>query len=404
MIVGPTFARAPRPGEPTIALARYAGVAGAQMLHIVPAAQYASAPPVLHGYVAASAGRDVWFRGLLARPSVACPAEAVMLYRDAWLLDGKQVLASDTTAVAESFVNLLVTDAILARHAETLARIARGEGTQVAEAGPPVVAIFNEACMNYGHVLVESLPRLLHLEAAGIRRMRLALPAEAAKLRPMVEFALAALGLEAEFLPCPPGSILRVPALHWVSAVARHEHRKSPTLLRLAERLRAAAPVAAFGATTPGATTPGVTTPGATTRGATTRGARLYLARPDGARRRVANATAIEAIATRMGYRVVEPSRLSFAEQVALFAGARVAVGPMGAALASIGLMPPGGRVGMFEGGNCDPFFWDLACLAGHAFHWAFTAPATDYDMAMLEREMTIAPALAEAVLGELAG
>lgn|GEM_PF-4377337 len=384
MIVGPTFARAPGPGEPTIALGRYAGVAGAQMLHIVPAAHYASAPPVLHGYVAASAGRDAWFRGLLARPSVACPAEAVMLYRDAWLLDGKQVLASDTTAVAESFVNLLVTDAVLARHAATLARIARGEGEQVPEAGPPVVAIFNEACMNYGHVLVESLPRLLHLEAVGIRRMRLALPAEAAKLRPMVEFALTALGLEAEFLPCPPGSILRVPALHWVSAVARHEHRKSPTLLRLAERLRAAVPVAALGATTPGA--------------------RLYLARPDGARRRVANATAIEAIAVRMGYRVVEPSRLSFAEQVALFAGARVAVGPMGAALTSIGLMPPGGRAGMFEGGNCDPFFWDLACLAGHAFHWAFTAPATDYDMAMLERQMTIEPALAERVLGEFAG
>lgn len=379
MIVGPTFQAAPRPGEPTIRLAPYAGVAGATMLHIVPAGRYASAPPTLHRYHSTSPGREQWFQTLLARRDVACPAEAVMQYRNAFLLDGKQVLARDTTAVAESFVNLLVTDAVVARHHAQLARIACGDITTIPEAGPPVVAIFNEACMNYGHVLVESLPRLLHLEAAGIRRMRLALPAEAEPLRPMVAIALAALGLEAEFVPCPQGSIVRVPALHWVSAVARHEHRKSPTLRRLAERLRAAVP-------------------------AQKRGEPLYLARPGGGRRRVANAGAVEAIAAELGYRVVEPSQLSFREQISLFAGARVVAGPMGAALTSICLMEPGGRVGMFEGGNCDPFFWDLACLSGHAFHWAFTSPAAGYDLAMLERAMTIDPALARQVLAALVG
>ena len=221
--VGPFFERAPRPGEPTIRLGPYAGVAGAQMLHIVPGGRYASAPPVLHGYRSTSPMRDQWFRTLLARRGVACPAEAVMLFRDAYLLDGKQVLASDTTAVAESYVNMLVTAAVVARHHGQLARIAGGDAATIAGAGPPVVAIFNEACGNYGHVLVESLPRLLHLEAAGIRRMRLALPAEAEPLRPMVAFALTALRMEAEFVPCPPGSIMRVPALHWVSAVARHD-------------------------------------------------------------------------------------------------------------------------------------------------------------------------------------
>ncbi|MCC6718268.1 MAG: glycosyltransferase family 61 protein [Acetobacteraceae bacterium] len=379
MTVGPIFDAAPRPGKPTIRLAPYAGVAGAQMLHIVPEGRYPSTPPTLHGYRCASPKRDRWFNSLLARGDVACPAEAVMLYRDAFLLDGKQVLASDTTAVAESYANMRVTEAVVAHHHAQLARIARGDLETIAEAGPPVVAIFNEACMNYGHVLVESLPRLLHLEAAGIRRMRLALPAEAETLRPMIGFALAELGLEAAFMPCPAGSIMRVPALHWVSSVARHEYRKSPTLRRLAERLRAAVPVQACGA-------------------------RLYVARPDGARRRVTNAHAIAAIAEQLGYRVVEPSGMPFGAQVALFAGAGVVAGPMGAALTSICLMAPGGRVAMFEGGNCDPFFWDLACLSGHAFHWAFTAPATEYDTALLDREMTIDPAMARHVLSALAG
>ena len=134
------------------------------------------------------------------------------------------------------------------------------------------------------------------------------------------------------------------------------------------------------------------------------RGERLYVARPDKGRRRVTNAGAMAGIAAELGYRVVEPSGMSFREQITLFGGAEVVAGPMGAALASICLMAPGGRAGMFEGGNCDPFFWDLACLSGHAFHWAFTAPATDYDMAMLDREMTIDPVLARQVLAVLAG
>lgn len=376
MTVGPTFDRLRRPDEPTIQLGRYAGMAGAQMLHVVPAAQYASSPPALHAYCPADARRARRFLGLLAREAVPCPAEAVMAYPDAWLLDGKQVLARDLTGVGESFVNLLVTDAVVARHQEVLARIGRGEVERLAADGPPFVALFNEACMNYGHVLVETLPRLLHLEAAGIRRMRLALPQEAAPLRAMVELALQALGLEAEFVACGSGSVLQVPLLHWVSPVARHEARKSPTLLRLAERLRPAGGG----------------------------DARLYVSRGSAARRKVTNAAEVEAIAAGLGYRVVEPGALPFAEQIALFAGARVVAGPMGAALTSMAFMPPGGRVAMFEGGNCDPFFWDLACLCGHAFHWAFTAPATDYDMAMLSRPMTIDPGLARLVLERLAG
>jgi capsular polysaccharide biosynthesis protein len=379
VIVGPTFAAAPRPGEPTIALARYAAVPGASFLHIVPGTAYPSVPPVLYDYAPATAELDSSFRARLARREVSCPEESVMEYRDAFLIGGKQVLASNTVAVDQSFVNVLVTDAVVTRHHALLDRIARGDIQTVDDGGPPFVAIFNEACMNYGHVLAEMLPRLVHLHAAGIRRMRLAMPETAGPVRAILAFALQALGLEAELIPCPPDSILRVARLHWVSAVARHEDRKSPTLLRLAERLRAASP-------------------------ATEQGTLLYLARPPPFRRPVANAAEIEAIAARIGYRVVEPSRLDFARQVSLFAGARAVAGPMGSALASCVLTPPGARVGMFEGGNCDAFFWDLACLAGHEFHWAFTAPVTDYDMAMLTRPITIAPAQAEEVLARVAG
>jgi capsular polysaccharide biosynthesis protein len=132
------------------------------------------------------------------------------------------------------------------------------------------------------------LPRLLHLPRVGITRLRLLVPAEAEAFRPMIDFALQAAGLEAETVACPPGSILRVKALHYVSLVGQGWF-KSPTVLALFERLRAAAPAA-----------------GAVER--------LFVARPDSGRRRVANAAEAAALAQAMGFTVVEPSVLPFPE------------------------------------------------------------------------------------------
>jgi len=352
-----------------IRLAPFAGLAGSQMLHLRPPTRYGSTPPGLSGFVPADPVRARALLSLLVRPQVECPLEAVMLYRDAVVLDGMEVLARDGTGVLESFP-LYAEPHHVAWQQHHLDRIAAGEVAQVAEAGPPVAAIFAPCAFNFGHVLVEMLPRLVLLAEAGLRRLRLLVPAEAEPLWPMAEFALRALGMDAEKLVCPAGTAIRVPALHWVSPVARHEHRKSPTLVHLMEKLRAAAPR--------------MDGP-----------ERLYVARPAGSRWAVANAAAVEQAARDAGFAVVEPSALGFPEQVALFAGARRILGPMGAALTLMAAMPPGeGSVAMLEGGKAHPFFWDLACLCGHRFTWGFTAPLTAFDMAMLERPIVVDPDL----------
>lgn len=369
-----------------IALAPYASIADSQMRLIRPATSYSSCPPGLFGFrlpthrpTPADIQRARAFLAILARPGVACPPEAVMLFRDAYVLDGKHILSRECVGVAESFGDTVDPTEHRKRQFDQLRDIADHKYVTLAEAGPPVVAIAQGASYNFGHMLVEILPRLVHVADLGMRIMRLLLPTDSEPLRDMVATALRALGLQAEYVFCPGGSILRVPALHWVTPVAKHEHRKSPTLLRLVERLVATAP-------------------------ATDGAKRLYIARPRAARRKLVNATEVEEAATRAGFQVVEPSSLPFASQVALFAGANTVVGPMGAGLTLAAIMPQGGQVAMFEGGNCDFFFWDLACLAGHRFDWAFTAPVTAFDSQMLERDMTIDPALARQVLAALTG
>ncbi len=350
-------------GALPIRLAPYAAIADSQMLHIVPAARYASVPPGLTGFVPGDAVRAQALLRLWARQEVACPAEAVMLYRDAIVLDGKQVLGPGGTGVAESF-HADVGPHRAAWQQAHLDRIAAGEVGQVPADGAPVAAVFGECGFNLGHVMVEVLPRLVLLHDAGVRRLRLLVPEEARPFWPLAALALEALGMQGEALFCPEGQALRVAALLWVSPVARHEHRKSPTLRRLLEWLRA---VAGTGGPE-----------------------RVYVARPDGARRPITNAAAVEAAVRAAGYAVVEPAALPMAGQLALFAGARRMLGPMGAALSWMAAMAPGGHVAMLEGGNCDGFFWDLACLCGHRFTWGFTAPVTAYEPAMLSRAMTV--------------
>ena len=361
-----------------IPMARYAAAPGGQMVFIQPDARYASRPPSLFGYRCDSAPMGAAFQAVLARRDVPCPAEAVMVYQDAIVLDGKQVLTRDGIGIAESFHNVGAEPWRHEYQTQQLAMIAAGDVVTIAPAGPPVVAIFKQFSDNFGHVVAEAMPRLLHLAAMGFFEVRLLLPEEAVPYQAALEFASRALGLQAEFVVCPERTVARVAALHWVSPPSLYPHRLSPSLTRLMARLVAAAPA----------------TPGPS---------RLFVARPDDARRRMTNAAEVQARAEAAGLVVVEPSRLDFPAQLSLFAGARVVAGPMGAGLTLTAAMAPGGHVAMFDPGTSDPFFWNIACLGGLEFDWAFTAPVVPGNEAAFGDEMTVPAALLDTILDRLA-
>ena len=73
--------------------------------------------------------------------------------------------------------------------------------------------------------------------------------------------------------------------------------------------------------------------------------AKLYITRPGAQRRRLVNDAEIAQRLARLGFTPVDPGALSFDQQVELFAGAAVIVGPHGAALTNAAFMSPGGAV-----------------------------------------------------------
>lgn len=100
--------------------------------------------------------------------------------------------------------------------------------------------------------------------------------------------------------------------------------------------------------------------------GARRSGRRLYVSRRDAAKRRVVNEDALVAALGDLGFEVVVPGTLTFAEQVATFSAAEIVVGPHGAGLANSLVMPQGGA--MLELHHPDevrPYYQRLATAIG---------------------------------------
>ena len=101
--------------------------------------------------------------------------------------------------------------------------------------------------------------------------------------------------------------------------------------------------------------------------------ARLYISRSEGLARRVCNEREVVSALNERGFRVVDPGKLSVAEQIALFSEAACVVAPTGAALSNMVFMPPGGLVVSLIGGylSRNPgarWFDTLAAACGHQY------------------------------------
>ena len=105
---------------------------------------------------------------------------------------------------------------------------------------------------------------------------------------------------------------------------------------------------------------------------------RVYLTRRDALWRRVENEAEVVSTLERYGFDVVDPSRLSFCEQVGLFSGCRAMVSVHGAGLTNMMFMPEGGRVlellRELESADAEtnPAYWHLSTIGKLDYYYQF--------------------------------
>ena len=331
----------------------------------VPDRSYVSqGPPRLFNYRTRDPNVASWLPDELVRTTIDCPDEYVIRIRDVHVVHGQYLIQYPSQPLADTFnfeqsaVDRPVISAIGQQ-------IRRGEVHRNEKNALPIFHIFKDVYCNYGHMLIEVLPKLLHIRSTGVSRFTLLFPWSSLMFLPAVQFAANALGLAFEHVVCFNNQVLRVDEALWIGPVAQHDRRKSQTLREFAPLLAAAAPVSSFAR-------------------------RLYVTRPAGAIRPIANQADLEDLARARGYHVIEPATLSFPEQISAFQGADHVLGPMGAALANMVFMRPGARVSMFTNRRVDPFYFDLARLMGLEFDWIFTQDAEAWTSVMQTEAWTV--------------
>jgi capsular polysaccharide biosynthesis protein len=204
---------------------------------------------------------------------------------------------------------------------------------------------------NYYHWLIDSVPRLQLLHAAGLLREVDYFLVYNRHWR-FVQQTLAPLGIRPEQL----------------IDVTTHRHLR-------AERLLVTSPVRGTGAHTPEwacdflrrrflPPDPALVT-------AHQFSPYVYISRRDAEARHVLNEAAVEELLRPYGFRTYTLSQLSFAEKVTLFAGARAVISPVGAGLSNLAFCAPGtSLLELLPQGFVVPDFMELAYRLDLRYDW----------------------------------
>jgi len=95
----------------------------------------------------------------------------------------------------------------------------------------------------------------------------------------------------------------------------------------------------------------------------------VFVDRPAQHGRTLSNHEEIRQLVERSGFMVVNPASMSFREQVQLFAGAQVVIGQMGAAMTNtLFCRPSTTLIYLAPSGWIEPFYWDLSVVRGQYY------------------------------------
>lgn len=215
------------------------------------------------------------------------------------------------------------------------------------------VFLASAGSLNYGHFLVDDLPRLKALSS-----IELADPSDRIEIlmlgggdainrvRQEAVEAFCSSNVTVRFLD--PTKSYRFKRMLYVSPVSSHPVQKHPEALQYV-----------------------VDTALAALSDADANGANqnLFVVRGRDVRRQLVNRGEVITVMERHGFKVVDPGELGFLDQVRLFANSKITIGQMGAAMTNTMFSKADTNVGYLAASQwIEPFYWDLASARGQFY------------------------------------
>jgi len=206
---------------------------------------------------------------------------------------------------------------------------------------------------NYGHWIVEGLPRMAVLrDVMDFAGVKFVINATSAEMLRVCTDSLRYYGVTPNQIVVRGAEVQPFEELIYPTPMTEQPWVKAPLAIRALENLARRVG--------PGARTP----------------ERIFLRRPDGGRRELLNRPAVRDFFLARGYEEIDPAGMTFEEQVQVFSRARYIVGVLGAECTNLAFAPAGVRfLGLAPDEMQDDFFWDLVshrggkymCLHGEA-------------------------------------
>jgi capsular polysaccharide biosynthesis protein len=299
---------------------------------------YAARPPVVHHDdlippLVRQAMQPAWMTSHFHPRPVR-----VLQLHDVWVVNDGLVFTADGSGLYAETITQHLPASIEAAHAAVLAAL--GDPSSVDDGGPAVLCK-KPGAGNYGHWILEMLPKA-HLVARRLGDIdaRFIVADIGGPLRVNMLASLGLLGMNADRILFADNRPRRFRDLIVVDGLTEHGCYMSPLVMETADALAACV--------------------------APARSRKLLVSRQSVGSRCIRDEDVLLARAPAYGYTPVDTLNLPLVDQIALFKGASVIVGVMGAALTNLAFAAAGSRVvAIAPAGMPDTFFWFIATLRG---------------------------------------
>lgn len=229
--------------------------------------------------------------------------------------------------------------------------------------------IFKAGKNNYGHLLVEMLPKIeLACRHGLFDKFTLVLPTLPEPLRLIV---LEVIDIFSNYYNVRiltytlTSALTQFKSVNFITAISQHNKKKSAVIVDFIDILITHYEKSKYRNGTP---------------------EKLYLYRPAGHVRSIINQDQIHQVALDCGFTPLDMSGVPFKDQIMRVRTATHIVGDHGAALTNMVFAESDCKIGMIDPGLYDFFFWDLACIKRQNFNWYFN------DLKMWSLEFSQAP------------
>lgn len=325
--------------------------------------RYRRCVPQIEGPRSAWMVGDVWQHFY---QEVEPPPAQVVLLRDATVRGPGVITLPGDIVVAESLINSGTLPGVAGLRRVTADRLIAEPGFAEGVTGcGPHVLLKQLWDANYGHWLIEGLPRVALLDGLIPADSRFivssldGMGAASAPMRAVMAHSLGWHGVRPEQIVVTGWDPVTYSELVYPLPLTVQPWVKAPCVVRMLEAL------------------------GARIVASSARGAeRLFVRRPDGGHRRLCNEEAVASVLAQRGYVTVMPGAMEFADQVCAFSGARRVVATLGAECANLAFAPSGVRLfGLAPAAMQDDFFYDLVSHKGGEYFCLHGQAASPSDM-----------------------